>query len=74
MLSHRISTMDEIKVISRTGNAPDGLELRRAKARGHYAECSGEGDNEQINWAVERLGKTRMVISAESWERIFGRK
>lgn len=66
--------MDEIKVISRAGDAPDGLELRRAKARGHYAECSGEGDNEQINWAVERLGSTRIVIPGKDWERIFGRK
>lgn len=66
--------MEEIKVISRAGNAPDGLELRRAKARGHYAECTGEGDNEQINWAVNRLNSTKIVIDAKDWERIFGRK
>jgi hypothetical protein len=52
-----------------------GKQLRETKNKNrYYVRCGGKGDNEQIQDALNTVGRMSMFISAEVWERIFGSK
>lgn len=62
--------VDEIQVIS---SEIDGAELRRKMMKSpYYTRCDGKEDNEQIQDALDRVGRTQIFIRSEDWERIFG--
>ena len=53
----------------------DGAQLQREKAKNSYhARCDGREDNEQIQDAIDHVGKGVFTIPAKRWDAIFGGK
>jgi len=53
----------------------DGADLRRdINKNSYYTRCDGKGDNEQIQEAINHVGKFLVSIPSEKWNRIFGDK
>ena len=62
--------VNEVAVIS---SDLDGAQLRREQSKGKYfIRCDGKEDNEQIQDAIDHLGKCQFSVPAEGWEAIFG--
>lgn len=61
---------DHIHVIS--GDI-DGADLNRQMVKNqYYARCDGKEDNEQVQDALDHIGKTMIAIPGDKWEQIFG--
>jgi len=64
--------METIKVIS---GDKDGKDLRQEMARSkYYLRCDGKTDNEEINEALQEVGKIQWLGLGNAWDRIFGGK
>ena len=64
--------MDTISVIS---SDLDGRELRKEKNKNlRYLRCDGKEDNEQMQEALDGVGKYLWSIPSRRWLQIFGGK
>lgn len=54
----------------------DGAELKREKKRNRqYLRCDGEGDQHEIQEALDRSNKSATWAGlGDAWERIFGKR
>lgn len=59
--------IDKIKVISAD---KDGADLRRERREPWHTRCDGDGDNEQIQGAIDRVGKSVYGPLGDAYDRI----
>ena len=61
--------VEDITVIS---SDKDGADLRRDQRNPWHTRCDQKEDNEQIQGAFDRVGKTVIGPLGSAWVRIFG--